>query len=176
VSSARVALCPDFVQAVGQRQARRFEADILRWATIWSAPSIVDDVSIRVNRRLRTSIARYRRKENCVEVGPRFLESPEVRREALAHELAHRVAARLGAVQIHGKEWQSLMAAVGFQPRPRIAGKKRHIPASARTARRFLHQCPICHMMRTARRPVTAWRCATCVAAGLPGKLVITRY
>jgi hypothetical protein len=37
------------------------------------------------------------------------------------------------------------------------------------------HWCPVCQSSRTGRRPVKAWRCAACVAAGLDGKLEITR-
>ena len=37
------------------------------------------------------------------------------------------------------------------------------------------HWCPVCQSSRQARRPVKAWRCAACVAAGLDGRLEITR-
>jgi len=37
------------------------------------------------------------------------------------------------------------------------------------------HWCPVCQSSRVGRRPVKAWRCAACVAAGLDGKLEITR-
>ena len=37
------------------------------------------------------------------------------------------------------------------------------------------HWCPVCQSSRKARRPVKAWRCAACVAAGLDGTLEIAR-
>jgi ribosomal protein L37AE/L43A len=66
--------------------------------------------------------------------------------------------------------------AAGFTPRTKLPA-----PPGTRAPRRkprhdfYLHRCPICHQSRTARRVVRRWRCAACVAAGLPGELVVTR-
>jgi ribosomal protein L37AE/L43A len=38
-----------------------------------------------------------------------------------------------------------------------------------------VHTCPVCHSRRFARRVMRAWRCRTCVDAGLSGELIATR-
>ena len=66
------------------------------------------------------------------------------------------------------------MAVAGFEP------VTRHLPSMARRPARdaprvlFEHRCPVCQFSRTARRKVSAWRCAECSTAGLDGQLVIT--
>ncbi|HLE72474.1 MAG TPA: hypothetical protein VJH87_22540 [Vicinamibacteria bacterium] len=38
------------------------------------------------------------------------------------------------------------------------------------------HRCPVCQLFRAARRLMSRWRCAACVASGLEGRLSITRH
>jgi predicted SprT family Zn-dependent metalloprotease len=98
--------------------------------------------------------------------------------EVLAHELAHAAARRLHprARNPHGAEWKSLVRATGFEPmvRLRVPAAPPPVTGSGETAR-YRHRCPVCQMTRWARRPVTAWRCRNCAAAGLPGVLIINR-
>jgi predicted SprT family Zn-dependent metalloprotease len=173
-----VTLSPDFIEAIGTVQSKAVQADIRRWAKAWSIPSLERSVAVRVNRRLRTSIARYIRDESCIEVGPTFLKSAGIRREALAHELAHAaVTIRFGrTTRIHGVEWRLLVETAGFAPRTRInATNASHISRNEQTLARYEHRCPVCHMKRLSRRPVHAWRCKQCVEAGLTGQLQIRR-
>jgi predicted SprT family Zn-dependent metalloprotease len=170
-------LSPEFVDAVGRSDAKRIEADIGRWAASWSLPALGRDLTLRVNLRLRTSIARYRHDASCIEVGPRFLADRRIRREAIAHELAHAAVAKQKnrRYRPHGPEWCSLLRQAGFSSRAVICSASNET-TGAKTGRsgRFVHRCPVCQMTRTARRPIAAWRCRQCVESGLSGRLDIT--
>jgi SprT protein len=101
--------------------------------------------------------------------------------EALCHELAHVVVHKMhrGRRRPHGPEWAELVTAAGFPPRMRVPLPS-DTPTGAAFRRRaasrllYLHVCPVCHARRLARRRVTRWRCAACVAAGLEGRLKIS--
>ena len=147
-------------------------------ARLWSVPSLPTAVSIRLNRRLTTTLARYKRDTRTIEVGVRFLALRSRRSEVLAHELAHAaVHIRHGLVALaHGKEWQALVKAAGMAGRARMAtGRRPSAKPRAARSTRYEHRCPVCHMVRAAKRPVTGWRCRACVEAGLEGALDITR-
>ena len=62
------------------------EADNL--ARLWSIPSLSNGVTIRLIRRLTTTVARYKCDTRTIEVGVRFLALRSRRSEILAHELA----------------------------------------------------------------------------------------
>jgi SprT protein len=93
----------------------------------------------------------------------------------MAHLAARELYGR--SVRPHGAEWKALMANAGFEPRT-------HLPhpngATKRRKRRapyvYVHRCPVCQFSRTARRLMSRWRCAECVASGLEGLLTITRH
>jgi len=173
-----VTLSPDFIEAMGAAQSKAVQADIRRLAKAWSLPSLERSIAIRVNRRLRTSVARYRRDQSCIEVGPTFLKSAGIRREALAHELAHAaVATQFGRTsRIHGDEWRLLVEIAGFEPRTRIdVTNTSSISQNTWRPARYEHRCAVCHMKRMSKRPVRAWRCKQCVDAGLAGQLEVRR-
>jgi len=148
-----------------------------RWSRAWSLPSLSRDVTVSINRRLRTSVARFRKDKNCIEVGLPFLARPQIRREALGHELAHAaVAARHGqTAKIHGEEWQAHMCEVGITPRRSIAVHAIRPKPIGPVKVRYEHRCPVCQMTRISKRRVTGWHCRECIEAGLAGKLQITR-
>ena len=171
-----VPLSPDFIDAVGSPVARRLAADMRSWARAWGTPQLPQAIDILVNRRLRTSIARYRKDRGRIEVGP-HLETPKIRREALAHELAHAAIAMrcTEAPLIHGPDWQALVRQAGFRPRTRVPLQAERTQAKRPRAFGYEHCCPVCHFKRFAKHPVTAWRCQQCVRTGLDGRLLITR-
>jgi predicted SprT family Zn-dependent metalloprotease len=98
--------------------------------------------------------------------------------EVLCHESAHLAARDLYGrrCQPHGPEWVALVRAAGFEPRRRIPWAAPSPPPQRLAARRrrYIHRCPVCQLQRIAWRPIRAWRCAACVAAGLPGRLEIS--
>jgi len=148
-----------------------------KWCSLWGVPALADTVSVCVNTRLRSSVARVVVVDRCIELGPLFFSASVNQREVLCHELAH-VAARLKhgrQMRPHGPEWRDLVRAAGFEPRARLpgvsllrSGARRH-----RWARRYEHRCPVCQSAWYARKRMTAWRCPDCAAAGLRGRLHI---
>ncbi len=134
-------------------------------------------------------------------VGERRSAFAEALCHELAHFAVH---LRWGdAAAPHGPEWRELVARAGFGPRRRIgfeprpcagsearmeagfephprlgraAAPPRAAPAVSRPRARVVyeHRCPVCQRIWTARRPMSAWRCPTCVQAGGDGRLSIT--
>lgn len=171
-------LSAELEAAIGTKAAGRLRIAIKRWAETWSLPDLPDTVHVDLNRRLRTRVGRYCPAGHRIEVGPRFLALRSRKAEVLAHELAHAATRRLHprAAKPHGPEWRRLVRAIGFEPLVRLGGTTtpRTVPGTGEMAR-YQHRCPVCQMTRWARKPVTAWRCRSCAAAGLPGVLEINR-
>ena len=168
----------DFVQIVGPKSAEKLRSDTYRWARIWGIHSLPDLVKIRPNDRLRTTVARYRRDTKTIEIGARFLALRTRQSEVLAHEMAHAVVDLMygRSARAHGKEWQALVRTAGFSPRACLAAAHRRcVRPDAGQSIRYEHRCPVCQMVRVSRGPVRAWRCRSCVEAGLRGNLEIIR-
>ena len=147
----------------------------------WGVGAIVNRVEIQFSQRLRSSLGRCMPSRGIVRLNRSLLNArPAVLEEVLCHELAHVVTfeRHRGHCRPHGPEWAALMHAAGFEPRVR-ARLGHDVQAAVRKARdplrSYEHRCPVCQAMRLARRPVPQWRCAACAAAGLEGKLVITK-
>lgn len=152
---------------------------IKRWSQVWGTLDLRRTVSVRENRRLRTSIARWVIAEHRLEVSPRFFALDLEHEAILCHELAHAaVIAKYGRrIRPHGPEWRSLVRAVGFDPRPLEVARQpdaRARPRSRNPRTIFVHRCPVCQAVRYARRPMRMWRCAACVELGLAGALEMT--
>ena len=77
------------IAAVSPTTTAQLQNEAATLARLWSEPSLPDRVSIRLNRRLTTTLARYKRDTRTIEVGVRFLALRSRRSEVLAHELAH---------------------------------------------------------------------------------------
>jgi len=154
---------------------RRLQRDVEAVARLWAMPSLATLVSLRVNRQLTCTVARYVREDRTIELGPRFLALRGRRKEVLVHELAH-AAVVLGAgnrTAPHGPEWQALVRTAGFPAHARMTC---HTARNTRSSSaRYEHRCPVCQMVRSAARPVRRWQCRQCVEAGLAGRLHITR-
>jgi predicted SprT family Zn-dependent metalloprotease len=168
------------------RRARRVDRLLKQLGALWEA-SALTDVTVVLNPRLSRILGRLVGRPWRIELGPRALTSEKRLLEVVTHEAAHAaLATRDGATPQtpHGPEWRELMALAGFpkargahwrcrrlggQSRPERPAKPKAPPAL------YDHWCPVCQSSRTGRRPVKAWRCAACVAAGLDGTLEITR-
>lgn len=166
--------------------ARVARALLARLAERWRAPGL-RTVEITIRPSLRRTLGRFSARANRIEVSPRAL-SPRLLPEVLAHEAAHAALRRAAAgVRPHGPEWRRLMSVAGFDRVRAVRWQCRQSlgtegqPHTIVSAKRALsstvydHWCPVCQASRPSHRPVKAWRCAGCVAAGLPGRLEITR-
>lgn len=143
-----------------------------------------------VNPRFTRSLARFDGRLNAIELRPDVARWPGGRlRPVLTHELAHAaVFLRHGtAVRAHGAQWRWLMEIAGVEASARVLAGCRpwavdlrgSVAGAASGVRpsgppRYEHRCPVCQMVRIARRPVPGWRCRDCVGAGLEGRLAIS--
>lgn len=156
--------------------SKTLKEDIQGWSQLWGLPNLSQEVTVRFNGRLRTTVARLLSGVDVIEVGPRFIALQSKRREILCHELAHAAASRRrrGGQPPHGAEWAALVQSAGFDPVPRLTVPRKSSPSRQSRELRYEHRCLVCQFVRVARRSVHSWRCAECVRCGLPGKLTIS--
>ena len=166
--------------------ARRVERILRRLGALWESRAL-GGIDVVPNARLSKTLGRLVGRPWRIELSPRALVSTETLREVVTHEAAH-AATRHGAEHQppHGPEWRALMARAGY-PEAKGARWRCHKEAAGSPQRKhqprpketrpalYDHWCPVCQSSRLGRRPVNAWRCAACVAAGLDGALGITR-
>ena len=151
------------------------------WSKLWGLPDLSATISISFSSRLRSTLARCRPAHARVVLRADLRNAdPSFIAEVLCHEVAHVATYRLHgrSAAPHGKEWCALVRAAGFEPRVRTCGnapaeKPRRQHASGNL---YEHRCPVCQIIRVARRPVVNWRCAECLDAGLEGALLITQW
>lgn len=151
------------------------------WSELWGVPNLTTAVNISFSNRLRSTLARCRPAEARIVLRADLADADQrYFAEVLCHELAHVATYMLhGAeAQPHGEHWRELVRAAGFEPQIRTRGNRlTQKPANRRLSTGlFEHRCPICQTVRIARRPISTWRCADCLDAGLEGALVITRW
>ena len=154
---------------------------VLKWGRQWNTPGLAQGLSVEYSERLKRSLGR------CFPSRARILLHSSLRStsrkrllEVLCHEVAHVATYQLHGrdVRPHGLEWSALVTAAGFSARAR-ANCDVVLPPRRSQSRRPLtveHLCPVCLSRRLARRAVPQWRCAECIAAGLDGELLITRF
>lgn len=168
----------EFLRAAGVRVANRLSKKVNEWSRIWGCPNLPNEIEISPNHRLTRTLARYRRDTGTIEVGERFLELRAKQAEILAHEMAHAAVDVLHGQRVatHGPEWKALIRAAGFTPAVFLSANRANTKVTRNTAsNRYTHRCPVCHSARESSRPVRAWRCRSCVEAGLDGTLKITK-
>lgn len=149
---------------------------LARWGRVWGIRDLAEIVSVSYSTRLTRSLGRCVPSSDSLVLHPSLQSlSPRWFSEVLCHEAAHVVAHRSGARHAHGNEWRQLMLIAGFQPRVKLhAPPTLQMPRRIRGQLRLEHFCPVCQWSRFARRKVSRWRCADCVAAGLDGHLIVT--
>ncbi len=166
--------------------ARRVERILRRLGALWESRALAG-IDVVPNARLTRTLGRLVSRPWRIELGPKTLVSDKILREVVTHEAAH-AATRDGAEHQapHGAQWRALMARAGY-PKAKGARWRCHKNATGSPRRKhhpkpkdaapilYDHWCPVCQSSRVGRRPVKAWRCAACVAAGLDGRLEITR-
>jgi len=169
------------------RKAGRLSTDLLSdalndrasgWIRQWRVPTLLQQISLRRNDSLRTTIARWRENEKCLELGPKFFRMRRRQDEIVCHELAHAAARRIygKGVSPHGAEWRALIAAAGYLPSVTFTAAKSSSQVSRRVGGTWYeHRCPVCHAVRFAKKRMPQWRCPECTEQALPGHLEITK-
>jgi predicted SprT family Zn-dependent metalloprotease len=173
-------------RSAGDEMIENAAALIQTWFESWGICSLTP-VDIALNSRLRRARGRAVLREDRIEVRPDLLSGPSHDLlETLCHEAAHIAVFHTHPnARPHGPEWRQLVTAACFEPRgQRIAecglvrtdalSELAYRSAPSRAVRLFDHRCPVCQMVRTAKRPVRRWRCAECIASGLAGELLIS--
>lgn len=167
------------------RRANRLSTDLLSealkrransWIHQWCVPTLLEQISVRRNNLLRTTVARWREKMKCLELGPKFFRMTKRQDEILCHELAHAAALKIHGRGIlsHGPEWHALITAVGYSPISVLKISKSSSMVSRRNKSSWYeHRCTVCHAVRFAKKPMRQWRCAECSQDGLQGLLKI---
>jgi predicted SprT family Zn-dependent metalloprotease len=147
---------------------------------LWGVPDLLRSVRVELSHRMRSSLGGFYPRERLIRIADVLLEAPpHLLREVLCHEAAHAAVHVLHGDRgrSHGREWRALMRAAGLDPRIRIPREELRLAAQRAARKRWVwrHRCPVCRADRLAGRPVRAWRCGSCLAAGRDGGLVITR-
>lgn len=160
------------------REARDDEhliESVTRFGRLWSRASLAESVSIRFSSRLSRAWARTNLATNTITLASELKDDRERLDDVLCHELAHVVShEQVGPAEgPHGPTWRRLVLDAGRDPSVRLADRNAPTTKATGAPRRFLHRCPVCDFSRIARRPIPAWRCADCVAAGLGGELIV---
>ncbi len=173
----------ELIVAIGTANANRLAKAARHWSGLWGFPGLFDEILICCNYRLTRTVARHDRVKKIVEVGQPFFSLRSRRAEVLCHELAHACVDRMVAAakaKTHGPEWASLMKLAGYQPSATITlcdrPPKDTITIARRASRVYAHRCPVCQVVRTARRPMRHWACAFCGVLGEAGRLVTERW
>lgn len=153
---------------------------IMRWMSLWGLPGFEQHIAVSFSSRLHRALGRCYAKRRRITLAERLKEmKPSVLEEVLCHELAHLAVLELFGEKCrpHGSEWARLMRAAGFEPRRRLVLDDGGEPSSISHPRYiYIHYCPVCQSERVARRPVRAWRCASCSALGMDGELEIVKH
>ncbi|HEY7699333.1 MAG TPA: SprT family zinc-dependent metalloprotease [Vicinamibacteria bacterium] len=151
-----------------------------RWLRLWDVPHLEAQSRIEWSPRLTRSLGRCYPDRRLIRISSHLEGVPDgLLQEVLCHEMAHLATRELHgrSVRPHGPEWKALMTSAGFEPRTRLPSPNGAAPPGKRHARYvYLHLCPVCQLSRTARRLMSRWRCAACIASGLEGLLTITRH
>ncbi|MEZ4416163.1 MAG: SprT family zinc-dependent metalloprotease [Gemmatimonadota bacterium] len=153
---------------------------VRQWGRRWGLPDLADHLSVRFSDRMTRSLGRCRPASGRVRLAAHLQDGPAaLLEEVLCHEVAHVAVHQLQGrgSPPHGPIWRELVEAAGYPARMRAPATSTATAPSRPTGPRprYVHRCPVCHTERMARRPVPEWRCAECLAAGLDGRLEITR-
>ena len=151
------------------------------WSEKWATPWLAKDVKIAVSARLAKSLGRCTPFSKEIRLSRDLIRSDKqtLLLEVLCHEAAHIVnyAHHGRLVQPHGREWQTLVKTIGYQPHRRIPIKQIvEIPRPSNPITVYEHRCLVCQNVRYSKKPIKRWRCGLCLATGLPGDLVITKH
>lgn len=169
---------------VPDRARAHFRAILEECEQIWGATGLSDSVEIQVSARMKRTLGRALLQKRIIRLAAFVARGPApALREILIHEAAHIVAfERFGPrVRPHGREWAELMEQASLPARVRVDPAALGLTAPPPTRRRrsrtiYEHRCPACQARRLARRMMRRWHCATCLEAGLAGKLEIRRW
>ena len=150
---------------------------VVRWGQLWGVPELGSEVSLRLSTRFRRSLGTYRPSRSEITLAAWLMDGPApLLDEVLCHESAHAAVFFMHGREArpHGREWQGLMARAEMPARLRIPTSELpdSRPVTPRANAVWEHRCPVCQATRFSKTRVTRWRCRSCRALGLSGKLL----
>lgn len=147
---------------------------------LWGLSSLTDEVTIEIGWRLRRSLGNCYTDRRLIRINPALLHPSrrELLKEVVCHEAAHiAVQESFGSkARPHGPEWKRFVTRAGYLPETQLAFHRRTGTKKSRKRVVYEHRCPVCQTVRMAEAPVANWRCASCRAVGLDGRLTITSF
>lgn len=152
-------------------------APLKRWFALWGLAGFEQYITVSFSGRLHRALGRCYARRRQITLAERLRRmKPSILEEVLCHEAAHMAVFELFGEKCrpHGAEWAQLMQAASFEPRRRLIVDDAGEPASF-IRPLYVHRCPVCQWERVARRPVRTWRCPSCFALGMDGRLEIMK-
>jgi predicted SprT family Zn-dependent metalloprotease len=149
-----------------------------RLGEVWELPGLPREIDVVFSERLQSRLGRATPLTGKVALHIALAGAPRaLLREVLCHEAAHvAVFWRHGENRRpHGPEWAKLVREAGYEPRKTLEAALPGMSSRRVGARRYEHLCPVCQVIRVAKRPMARWRCQACVESGLSGSLEIRR-
>lgn len=148
--------------------------------SVWNAEDLMANLTLEYSDRMTRSLGRCLPERSIIRLRSDLAakDAASIRREVLAHELAHLVAHHRcsGSNAPHGATWRELITAAGYSPRlsaPGLEGCRSATMPKQTPSTIYVHRCLVCGMERRSRLVVKAWKCAACVEAGLDGQLEV---
>jgi predicted SprT family Zn-dependent metalloprotease len=140
---------------------------------------LVKNLTIEWSSRLKRNLAVTYPKRNLIRINKDLIltENRHLLTEVIVHELAH-IAAYLetgSTKDAHGEIWKRHVKEAGYQPGLSLALNSNPESLSHKATSSYIHTCPICQSQRTAKRPMSVWRCTSCINNNLSGELVISK-
>lgn len=155
---------------------RSMRRTLTRLGGVWTLPRLHLEVEVVFSPKLTRSLGRAIPSRGIVRLHVALARAPRrLLTEVLCHEAAHIVVFRRHGEnkRPHGPEWAELVRQAGYKPSKSLVVAASEHPNRQENTRRYEHLCPVCQIVRIAKRPMSRWRCQDCTDAGLEGTLQI---
>ncbi len=155
---------------------RSMRRTLTRLGEVWNLPRLHLEVEVVFSPKLTRSMGRAIPSRGIVRLHVALAHAPRrLLTEVLCHEAAHIVVFRRHGEnkRPHGPEWAELVRQAGYKPSKSLVVAVSEHPNRRVNTRRYEHLCPVCQIVRVAKRPMPRWRCQDCTDAGLEGTLQI---
>ncbi len=166
----------DSIPRRGDPVWRSMRRTLTHLGDVWNLPGLHFEVEVVFSPKLTGSLGRAIPSRGIVRLHVALASAPRrLLREVLCHEAAHiAVFRRHGeSKRPHGPEWAELVRQAGYKPSRSLVVAAPEVPNRQANPRRYEHVCPVCQIVRVAKRPMPRWRCPGCADAGLQGILRI---
>lgn len=169
-------IATDSIPRRGDPVWRSMRRTLTRLGGVWNLPGLPLEVEVVFSPKLTRNLGRAIPSKGIVTLHVALASAPRrLLREVLSHEAAHiAVFRRHGeGKRPHGPEWAELVKQAGYKPSRSLVVAAYEVPNQQVNTRRYEHLCPVCQIVRVAKRPMPRWRCQACTDAGLEGILQI---